>query len=286
MALKENSSLGDLTEENTSRFVQAGDVKIHYNEAGEGEPVIFVHGGGPGASGWSNWYPNIGPISKHYRAILVDMPGWGQSDSVVVNEERFQYNARVFKDMLDELKIEKAHFVGNSMGGGTTSKFCIDYPDRVMKHVLMGSAGSGPSLFFPKMAEGIRYIFKVWKDPTVENFRDLMEVFCYDSSFATDELLERRVASMKSRPDHLEARAKTNPKYLRPNDLSPELHKVKAETLVIWGRDDRFESLDSALKFIWMIPKADLIVYSQCGHWAQYEQAEKFNADLLRFLQR
>ncbi len=271
-----------LTYDSTSRTVTAGGVRVHYNEAGEGMPVIFVHGGGPGASGWNNWEQNIGPISQHFRVILVDMPGWGGSESVIVEEPRFQYNARVFRDMLDVLGIEKAHFVGNSMGGGSTAKFCIDYPERVAKHVLMGSAGSGGSLFFPKPPEGIHSIFKVWKDPTIENFRELMKVFCYDSSFATDELLQRRVKAMN--PAHLEARAKTQRQFLIPNDLSSELPKIKAQTLVIWGRDDRFEALDSALKFIWLIPDADLIVYSKCGHWAQYEQVEKFNRDLLTFL--
>lgn len=274
--------MATLTQESTSKYVQAGDVKLHYNEAGEGFPVVFVHGGGPGASGWSNWQTNIGPISKHYRVILVDMPGWGGSDSVVVKEPRFQYNARVFRDMLDELGIEKAHFVGNSMGGGSTAKFCIDYPERVEKHVLMGSAGSGGSLFFAKPAEGIRYIFKVWNNPTMENFRELLQVFCYDSSFVTEELLQERVNSMN--PDHLEARKNTEHRFLIPHDLSGELYKIKAKTLLIWGRDDRFEALDSALKFLWMIPDADLVVYSKCGHWAQYEQSEKFNRHLLDFL--
>jgi 2-hydroxy-6-oxonona-2,4-dienedioate hydrolase len=274
-----------LTDENTSRFVQAGQVRVHYNEAGDGVPVIFIHGGGPGASGWNNWFPNIGPISKHFRAILIDKPGWGQSDSVVIEEQRFQFNARVLRDMMDELGIEKAHLVGNSMGGGSAAKFAVDYPDRIGKLVLMGSAGGGHSLFFPGPPEGIRAIWAVWAIPTVENFKKMVDVFCYDSSFATPELLQRRVDGILNKPKHLEARKKTNPLYLRPNDLTAELGKIAAETLVIWGRDDRFEALDTALKFIKYIPNADLIVYTKCGHWAQYEQATKFNRDLLAFLQ-
>ncbi len=273
-----------LSEASTSRTAQAGGVRVHYNEAGEGEPVVFIHGGGPGASGWTNWFPNIGAIAQKYRVLLVDMPGWGKSDSVVIDEPRFQYNARVFRDLLDTLGLEKAHFVGNSMGGGSAAKVAIDYPERVGKLVLMGSAGAGTSLFFPQPAEGIVSIWNVWKDPTIENFRHMMKVFCYDSSFATDALLARRVESVKATPAHLDARAKTNPAFLRPEDLSAQLNRIKSETLVIWGRDDRFEALDTALKFIKLIPDADLKVYSKCGHWAQYEQAEKFNRDLLAFL--
>lgn len=273
-----------LTDEGTSRFVDAGSVRVHYNEAGSGVPVVFIHGGGPGASGWNNWFPNIGPISQEFRVLLIDKPGWGKSSPVVIEEPRFQFNARVLRDMLDALGIEKAHLVGNSMGGGTAAKFAVDYPERIGKLVLMGSAGGGPSLFFPGPPEGIKVIWDVWADPTVENFEKMVKVFCYDSSFATPELLQRRVDGILATPEHLEARAKTKPQFLRPNDLTPELHRIAAETLVIWGRDDRFEALDTALKFIRYIPNADLIVYTRCGHWAQYEQSAKFNRDLLAFL--
>jgi 2-hydroxy-6-oxonona-2,4-dienedioate hydrolase len=273
-----------LTDEGTSKFIQAGPVRLHYNEAGQGDAVIFIHGGGPGASGWNNWFANIGPVSKHYRAILLDKPGWGQSDPVVIDEPRFQFNARVLRDMLDALGIERAHLVGNSMGGGSAAKFAIDYPDRIGKLILMGSAGGGGSLFFPGPPEGIKAIWEVWANPTEANFKRMIDVFCYDSSFATPELLKRRVSSILAKPEHLEARAKTNPMFLRPSDLSAELPKIRAETFVIWGRDDRFEALDTALKFIKLIPNADLAVYTKCGHWAQYEQAEKFNRDLLSFL--
>src|SRR5690606_28967041 len=77
-----------LTEESTSKYVQAGDIKLHYNEAGTGPAVLMLHGGGPGASGWSNYFRNIGPFSQSYRTLLVDLPGYGKSDPVVMNEYR------------------------------------------------------------------------------------------------------------------------------------------------------------------------------------------------------
>jgi len=65
-------------EEATSRFVMAGDVRLHYNEIGAGEPLICLHGGGPGASGWSNFKQNIEAFSARYRTFLVDMPQYGK----------------------------------------------------------------------------------------------------------------------------------------------------------------------------------------------------------------
>jgi pimeloyl-ACP methyl ester carboxylesterase len=273
-----------LTAENTSKFVQAGDVRLHYNEAGTGPPVVFVHGGGPGASGWSNFNTNIGPFSEHFRVLLVDMPGWGESDAVVPNESRFTLNARSFRDMLDALDIEKAHFVGNSFGGGSSAKFAIDYPERIGKLVLMGAAGSGPNLLSPFPMEGIKRLGEVWENPTKESFHEMIKAFVYDSSFVTEQLLEERVNSLLSHPELLEARRKTPPQFNRVVPITQELPDIKAETLVLWGRDDRFEALEKAFIFQGLIPDCDVHVFDKCGHWVQYEQSEKFNRIVIDFL--
>ena len=75
-----------LTDAETSRTVQTADWKIHYNEAGEGPPVLLLHGSGPGATGWSNFGPNMAHLAERYRVLAVDMPGWGRSDAVVAEE--------------------------------------------------------------------------------------------------------------------------------------------------------------------------------------------------------
>ncbi len=243
-----------LTEEATSKYVQAGDIRLHYNEAGTGEVVICLHGGGPGASGWSNYITNIGPLSEHFRVMLVDMPGYGKSDSVAMTEKpRAVYNAGAMKNLLDALGIEKAHFVGNSMGGATSVKFAIDNPDRIGKLVLMGAAGAGASLFTPMPTEGIKLLNGVFRDPSKESLRRLIQVFVYDSSFVTDELLDQRLKAIMDHPDHLENRRNSTTENV---DLSADLKKITAKTLVIWGRDDRFVPLDHSLRYLWSIPDA------------------------------
>ncbi len=272
-----------LTEQSTSKTVDANGFKIHYNEAGSGDPVIFIHGGGPGASGWSNFVRNIGPLSRDYRVILVDMPGFGKSDPLVIgaDTDRLHANAKIFVDFLDALGLEKAHFVGNSMGGGTSACVAIDHPERVDKLVLMGAAGAGKSLFSPLPLEGIKALQDVYVEPSKESFRRMIDLFVYDSSFVTEALLEERVAGLLSHPEHNEARKQSNP--MLP-DLTMELTKIKSKTLVIWGRDDLFVPLDQALKFMWQIPNARVHMFSKCGHWAQYEHASEFNRLLQDFL--
>ena len=143
-----------LTEESTSRYVQAGDVRLHYNEAGTGHSVIAIHGGGPGATGWSNYRTNIGPLSEHFHTMLMDMPQYGKSDPVVIHEESVSFNAKAIKAALDSLGIEKVHLIGNSMGGATSMRFATMFPERLAKLVLMGPAGGRYSPFTPQTPGG------------------------------------------------------------------------------------------------------------------------------------
>ena len=271
-----------LTEETTSKYVQAGDIKLHYNEAGTGEPMIMIHGGGPGASGWSNYVKNIGPLSEQFRVMLVDMPGFNKSDPVTMKEPRNRVNARALKDMLDSLGIDKVNLVGNSMGGATSLTFAIMFPERIDKLVLMGAAGGGMSITQPLPLEGIKLLNKVFDNPTAEGFKNMISVFIYDSSFMTDELVQQRLRATLDHPEHLEARRKSTGAGME--DLSQELHKVQAKTLIMWGRDDRFVPLDHSLKFLWGIPDARLHIFSKCGHWAQFEKADEFNTLVSSFL--
>jgi pimeloyl-ACP methyl ester carboxylesterase len=82
-----------------SAFIQAGGVRLHYNDIGKGHPVVCLHGGGPGASGWSNFSQNVPALSAKFRLLLVDMPQFGRSEKVVFKEGRLTYVARVLKDL-------------------------------------------------------------------------------------------------------------------------------------------------------------------------------------------
>jgi len=283
--------MAGLTEAATSKTVKIKEanleLKIHYNEAGEGDVVIMLHGGGPGAGGWSNYYRNIDAfVNKGYRVILMDCPGFNKSDPIVSSETRGLMHARAVKGLMDALGIERAHLIGNSMGGATSLHFALDYPDRLGKLVLMGPAGMGASLFQAMPLEGIKLLFQTFNEPTLENLKRMIQVFVYDPSQITNELLEGRYQNMMRNAEHLTNYVKSaelNPKGF-VTDLTPRLGEIKAETLITWGRDDRFVPLDHGLKLVWGIPKAELHVFSKCGHWAQWEHAEKFNRLAIDFL--
>jgi 2-hydroxy-6-oxonona-2,4-dienedioate hydrolase len=282
----------NITEADSSRFIDitldGQPLKLHYNDCGAGsETVVMLHGSGPGASGWANFNRNIEPlVDAGYRVILLDCPGWSKSDSIVCTGSRSDLNARALKAVVDALGLDKIHILGNSMGGHSAVAFTLENPERVGKLVLMGGGTGGASLFTPMPAEGIKLLQGLYRDPSIENLKKMMSVFVFDTSDLTEELFQARLDNMLKRRDHLENFVKSlevNPKQFP--DFSSRLPEIRQQTLVIWGRNDRFVPMDTGLRLIAGIPNSELHIFNQCGHWAQWEHADKFNRMVLDFLQ-
>ena len=282
-----------LSESSTSHMAHIRDgalnAQIHYNDCAQDkdtETVVMLHGSGPGATGWANFHRNIEPlVSAGYRVILMDCLGWGKSDTIVNTGSRSELNARTLKSLLDSLEIEKAHVIGNSMGAHSAVAFAMDYPGRADKLVLMGGGTGGASTFVPMPTEGIKLIGALYRDPTIENLKRMMNVFVYDASSITEDLYKLRLDNMLSRKDHLENFVKStqaNPRQFP--DVGHRLSEVKNETLIIWGRDDRFVPMDVGLRLVAGLYDAELHVFSRCGHWAQWEHADEFNRLVIDFL--
>jgi len=282
-----------ITEASTSRFarIDEGDLKlqIHYNDTLDGkETVVMLHGSGPGASGWANFNRNVETlVAAGHRVILMDCPGWSKSDAIVSTGSRSDLNARALRGLLDVLDIGKVHLIGNSMGAHSAVAFTLANPDRVGKLVLMGGGTGGPSPFVPMPTEGIKLIGALYRQPTLENLKRMMNVFVHDTSNLTEALFQARLDNILSRPDHLENFVKSveaNPRQFP--DVGHRLGEIKAQTLLIWGRDDRFVPLDIGLRLLAGLNDAELHVFSKCGHWAQWEHADKFNRMVEEFLGR
>ena len=272
----------DLTEKSTSRTVRTTDWKIHYNEAGEGHPVLLLHGSGPGATGWSNFGPNMGALAEKYRVLAVDMPGWGKSDEVSF-DERDHVEATL--QLLDALEIEKAAFVGNSMGGMTTLRFATEHPDRMSHLITMGAGSPGPLLFGfgDGPTEGIKILQEGYRDPSPETMLELVRIMTFDPAFASESLAQQRSDAARSRPDHL-ANFIAGMSRGRPFlDLSALLD-VEIPALLFHGRDDRVVHFEHSLKLVSCLPDARLVLLNRCGHWAQLEHADEFNRLVDNFL--
>lgn len=276
-----------LTRENTSRFVQAGAVRVHYHEAGptgDAPVLLCIHGGAPGAFGWGNFGRNLPALAQHFRTLIVDLPGYGQSDKPAISGPRTGFYARTFVDLLDALGITRAHVMGLATGGTVAIKIALDAPARVDRLIIISSPG-GLSLFQVGLATPATHNYYAGEGPSLERMRANVERLVCDKTLVTDEIVrERYEASID--PDFMaqapEGRGGKPGENIEP--LWQELHKIQAETLVVWGRDNATANYDNALFMLSRIPNVRVHLHGQCGVWVPYEKADEFNRNVIGFL--
>jgi 2-hydroxy-6-oxonona-2,4-dienedioate hydrolase len=274
-----------VTDAPAEHYIDLKKYRIHYWEAGAGHPVLLLHGGGPGATGWTNYSQNIGPLARHFHVFALDMPGWGDSDTPA-DDEGYDH-VPVVAEFLDAHGIEKAALVGNSMGGLTSIATATLHPDRVSHLVTMGAPAPIYLIMSPAgPTEGIKVLAQAYRETTPANMKRLVETMVYDGSFATDELAEARAAAALAKPEHLRhwVTAMQRGPSLPHFSLGPQIRNVTAPALIIQGHDDRFVPLENALHLVSLIPDSRAVILSHCGHWAQIEHAAEFNRLVTSFI--
>jgi 4,5:9,10-diseco-3-hydroxy-5,9,17-trioxoandrosta-1(10),2-diene-4-oate hydrolase len=279
----------------TSRFADAAGMRLHYHEAGpadpDGLPVVLLHGGGPGASGWSNFGRNLPVFAARFRTLLVDQPGFGQSDRPPVTGNYFTFAADALAGLLKTLGIERAHLLGNSLGGGTAVRFALNHPDHAGRLVLMAPGGLSLNVFSPDPTEGIKRLsrFAAAPGPSRDKMAAFLSIMVHDQRLVTDELIDERFAAA-SDPAALAAMASLGASFFDPATAEDGLlwrdaHRLRNRVLLIWGREDRINPLDGALVALKVIRRAQLHVFGGCGHWAQLEKFDEFNRLAISFLE-
>ncbi|MCW2504659.1 MAG: alpha/beta hydrolase fold [Actinomycetia bacterium] len=275
----------------TSRSVQVGAEVVHFHEAGSpgGTPVVLLHGGGPGASAWSNFGLNVPILGERFHTLAIDQPGYGRSTAASLTGHYFTYAADSLAGLLDELGIARVHLVGNSLGGGTAVRFALRHPKRAGRLVLMGPGGLSLNVLSPDPTEGVKRLTEFGTRPSREAMAAFLRTLVYDQKLITDELVDERFAAA-SDPAALRSLASMgatfrDPAVFEDGLLWREAHRLRNEVLLIWGREDRVNPLDGALLALKLIKRAQLHVFGGCGHWAQLEKSEEFNRLAIRFLE-
>ena len=263
--------------------IQTGAFKTNYHDIGEGYPVVFLHGSGPGVTAYANWNRVFPLMKDEFRLIAPDMVGFGYTERV----EGQVYNMNVWVqqtiDLFDALGIEKANLVGNSFGGALALSVAIKYPERINKLVCMGAMG----VSFP-----ITYgLDQVWGyTPSPANMAKLLEIFTYDHSFATPELAESRYqGSIQPGFQESFSRMFPEPRQNGVEDMAGNenyIRYIPHETLIIHGREDRVIPMATSLKLFELIPNAEMHCFGKCGHWSQIERSKEFAELLLWFFKR
>ena len=266
-----------------SKTIDAAGITTSYLEAGSGEPVLMLHGSGPGVSGTANWKLNIGPLSAKFHVLAPDIVGFGETE----RPEDIVYSLRSWTDhvwaFLDALGIRKTAIVGNSLGGRIALQMATDHPDRISRMVLMGSPGVGMT-----PTEGLAALRAY--EPSHDAMRHLLKnFFAVNPDLITEELVTIRYeASIADGAWEAYRSMFFDPKH-KGSELAitaDEVRAIATPTLLIHGREDKVVPLAVSVNMLDLMPNADLHVFSRCGHWTQIERADEFSALVADYLER
>jgi pimeloyl-ACP methyl ester carboxylesterase len=280
----------DLTAEATSRTLATPDGKLHYHEAGDGPPLLLLHGSGPGVSGWANFGANLPRFAEHFRTLVVDLPGFGTSHAV--DGPPILHAPGAVLAFLDGLGVDRLAMVGNSLGGGVVAGLAASNPDRVSRLVTLG--GVGVPFFSPSPPEGIIRLVEFVDDPTRDRLVQWMRSMVFDPALLTEEFVEARwraasdpeaLASIRTIYNQGLLDAFRSLTVANPETLAM-LGRITAPTLLTWGRDDRVTPLDGAIAPLRLIPRCELHVFPDCGHWAMIERKDEWESVVLSYLLR
>ena len=265
------------------RTIDAGGIETSYLDAGTGEPIVMLHGSGPGVSAIANWQHNIGTLSQRFRVLAPDIVGFGATE----RPDDVVYSLRTWTDhiwaFLDAHGIEKTAIVGNSLGGRIALQMATDRPDRITKVVLMGAPGVGMTL-----TDGLAALRAY--EPSHDAMRDLLRnYFAVDPAMITDELVAIRYET--SIADGAYEAYRTM--FFDPRHAGSELgitedevRAIATPALLVHGREDKVVPMQVSVTMLGLLPNADLHVFSGCGHWTQIERADEFSALVSDYLAR
>lgn len=255
------------------RRVHAAGIETNVHDIGQGAPVFLIHGSGPGVTAWANWRLTMPVLAERFRVVAPDMVGFGYTE----RPAGVRYSMDGWVDhalgVMDALGLEQTHLVGNSFGGALALALAIRAPHRVKRLVLMGSVG----VSFP-ITPGLEAAWGY--TPSIDNMRRLLDVFAFDRKLVNDDLARLRYEA-SIRPGFQESFASMfpAPRQRWVDSMASREEDIRAlphETLLIHGREDQVIPTATSQQLFEWIPRAQLHLFGQCGHWTQIEHAATF----------
>jgi pimeloyl-ACP methyl ester carboxylesterase len=261
-------------------YVQVDDIKTFFVSAGTGDPLLLIHGASPGASSLVNWKLNIEPLAAARFAVYAyDQPGFGFTDNP--SNHSIEYRVKHAKALIDALKLDRLHVVGNSVGGYIAARLALE--DSRVKNFVTTTSGSLSPLgsaesqsLAKKHSEDLREY-----EPSLDNMRKLTLGTIFNKDLVTEELVRERyeMSIGKNYEAQLQRRnaARQKPVY-------DEISRLRVKALLLWGNNDAGVSVERGLELFQRIPGAEFHLFDKCAHWVQWDQADRFNRLVIGFL--
>lgn len=262
------------------RNVSVNDLKVSYYEGGPqgAETVLLVHGFGADKSTWL-WFART--LTERYHVIIVDLPGFGASERPHGSYDVGTQTERLAA-FVDALGIRRLHLAGHSMGGHIAALYAARYPDKVSSLALIANAGvTAPrrSPFFQRLEEQGDNPLLVDSEPQFDELLDWLFVAPPQLPEHLHQFLAQRAVADSAHQrqvfEHLHDR------YL---PLEPELPRIDAPTLLLWGEQDRIIDVSSIEAMKPLLKDASVVIIQGCGHAPILERPEESAADYLKFI--
>ena len=255
--------------------------RIHYIDKGDGPVVVFLHGSGPGASGYSNFKDNYPVfVENGYRCIVPDLIGFGFSDKPDDVQHPLSFFVECVKQTLDLAGVEECVVVGNSLGGAVAIGLALEHPDLVKKLIVMAPGGMSQTEEYFTMP-GMQKMFEVYGSGEAITPAMMKEFFSaalvHDPKSVTNELIAERAQIMELMNGHVMI-------TMQIPYLVERLPELQCPVLGFWGTDDRMMPDSGILGFAKNCANLKLLVISECGHWVMVEHRELFNKECLEFI--
>ncbi|HUR42067.1 MAG TPA: alpha/beta hydrolase [Verrucomicrobiae bacterium] len=263
------------------RYVQlANGRRVHYLDQGQGPVVVFLHGSGNGACGYSNFKGNYPAIAAAgYRVIVPDLIGFGYSDKPADVEYPLSFFIECVKQALDVIGVERYTLLGNSLGGAVALGFALAHPQNVERLVLMAPGGLNDLPDYLAMP-GMKAMFETFSGGplTVESMRAFfLKAFVVNPDVVDDQLVRERHALMQLQ----------NPQVMKtmkvPN-LTERLGEITCPALTLWGLNENMMPESGILRLAKGLRNGRMVLVPNCGHWVMIEHRELFNRLVIDFL--
>jgi 2-hydroxy-6-oxo-6-(2'-aminophenyl)hexa-2,4-dienoate hydrolase len=265
------------------RTKDVGGIETHYFEAGTGEPLVLLHGGGPGVDAWGNWQYLIHPLlTKGFRVFAMDLVGFGQTEAP--DPDTFDYSreniVQHVHDFITKLDLDDPTLLGQSFGGSVALGAAVEDPDPLGKLVLFGPSA--------------RSIAESDNDDAEETLDlDRLEMIEFARSMSAtgqvdfEAIVDRRLENWDRPgvPDAYNAIWET----LRAGGLvfeDDEIAAIPNETFIFQGRNDVHLDFEHAWQYMNLVEDSSLYVLNDAGHWEMVDRVEEVAATVTRFVRR
>lgn len=265
------------------RTIRVADIKTHFLEAGSGPDLVLLHGGEYGASAEITWKYNIEALAQHFHVVAPDILGWGETDKIYSFSDPAGYRIAHIKRFLDTIGINKAHFVGNSAGGGLILRASVLQPMPLQIGKMVTICGNASVFKTQSQADLENYT------PSLANMKKIVALLYHDGRWQSEENIRQRYQSsiVPGAWEALSAARLRSPAHQTRStteEFVKKLSQVQIPLLIMSCEHDPLNQGDWDVNFQRIVPGSTVHRFKHSAHEPQIEETDEFNRVLTEFL--